>query len=93
MKEGRTIYLTVTTSKVPLVKLPDLIDNSSLRQAEAKLKAMGFKLTEPEYRTLEYMGSSIEYFTLSVVDPDLHLDEWSVVQGPDKSIAFLRHLV
>lgn len=49
VKEGRTIYLTVTTSKVPLVKLPDLIDNSSLRQAEAKLKAMGFKLTEPEY--------------------------------------------
>lgn len=49
VKEGRTIYLTITTSKVPLVKLPDLIDNSSLRQAEAKLKAMGFKLTEPEY--------------------------------------------
>ena len=49
VKEGRTIYLTVTTSKVPLVKLPDLIDNSSLRQAEAKLKAMGFRLTEPEY--------------------------------------------
>lgn len=49
VKEGRTIYLTVTTSKVLLVKLPDLIDNSSLRQAEAKLKAMGFKLTEPEY--------------------------------------------
>lgn len=49
VKEGRTIYLTVATSKVPLVKLPDLIDNSSLRQAEAKLKAMGFRLTEPEY--------------------------------------------
>lgn len=49
VKEGRTIYLTITTSKVPLVKLPDLIDNSSLRQAEAKLKAMGFRLTEPEY--------------------------------------------
>ena len=47
----------------------------------------GEKLTEPEYRTLEYMGSSIEYFTLSVVDPDLHLDDWSLVQGPDKSIA------
>lgn len=49
VKEGRTIYLTVTTTHVPLVSLPDLIDNSSLRQAEAKLKAMGFKLTEPEY--------------------------------------------
>ena len=33
------------------------------------------------------MGSSIEYFTLSVIDPDLHLDNWSLVQGPDKSIA------
>ena len=48
-REGGKDNLTVTTSKVPLVKLPDLIDNSSLRQAEAKLKAMGFKLTEPEY--------------------------------------------
>lgn len=49
----------------------------------------GEKLTEPEYRTLEYMGSSIEYFTLSVVDPDLHLDDWSLIQGPDKSIAIV----
>lgn len=44
-------------------------------------------LTEKEYQTIEYMGSSIEYFTLSVIDPDLHLDNWSLVQGPDKSIA------
>ena len=44
-------------------------------------------LTETEYQTIEYMGSSIEYFTLSVIDPDLHLDNWSLVQGPDKSIA------
>ena len=49
----------------------------------------GEKLTEPEYRTLEYMGSSIEYFTLSVVDPDLHLDDWSLVQGQDMSIAIV----
>ena len=49
VKEGRTVYLTVTTTHVPQVSLPDLIDNSSLRQAEAKLRAMGFKLTEPEY--------------------------------------------
>ena len=34
---------------VPDGMVVDLIDNSSLRQAEAKLKAMGFKLTEPEY--------------------------------------------
>lgn len=48
VKEGRTVYLTITTTSVPLVSLPDIIDNSSMRQAEAKLKSMGFKLTEPE---------------------------------------------
>lgn len=48
VKENRTIYLTINTLEVPKVKLPDLIDNSSVRQAAAKLKAMGFKLTEPE---------------------------------------------
>lgn len=48
VKEGRTIYLTIATTSVPLVQLPDIIDNSSIRQAEAKLKSMGFKLTEPE---------------------------------------------
>ena len=45
-------------------------------------------LSEEEYSTIQYMGSSIEYFTLSVIDPDLtYLDNWSLVQGPDKSIA------
>lgn len=49
VKEGRTVYLTITTKSVPLVSLPDIIDNSSIRQAAAKLKSMGFKLTEPEF--------------------------------------------
>ena len=48
VKAGRTVYLTVNTSRVPLVKIPDIIDNSSMRQAAAKLKSMGFRLTEPE---------------------------------------------
>lgn len=48
VKQGRTVYLTITTSSVPLINLPDLIDNSSMRQAAAKLKSIGFKLTEPE---------------------------------------------
>lgn len=48
VKEGRAVYLTVTTNSVPLIALPDLIENSSLRQAAAKLKSMGFRLTEPE---------------------------------------------
>lgn len=48
VKKGRTIYLTINTNEVPKIKIPDIIDNSSMRQAAAKLKAMGFKLTEPE---------------------------------------------
>ena len=47
------------------------------------------KLTESEYNTIEYFGASIEHFTLSVVDPDKSFDEWSQVEGPDKSIAIV----
>lgn len=46
VKEGRAVYLTVNTNRPPMRVIPDLIDNSSLRQAEAKLLAMGFKLGE-----------------------------------------------
>lgn len=49
VKSGRTVYLTVNTGSTPQVVIPDIMDNSSLRQAEAKLRALGFKMTEPEY--------------------------------------------
>jgi beta-lactam-binding protein with PASTA domain len=49
VKKGRTIYLTINSGEMPKVTIPDIIDNSSFRQAEARLRAMGFKLTEPEY--------------------------------------------
>ncbi len=49
IKKGRAIYVTINSDKVPLIAIPDIVDNSSLRQAEAKLQAMGFKLTEPEF--------------------------------------------
>lgn len=49
VKEGRMVYLTINTDSAPKVAMPDIMDNSSLRQAEAKLRALGFKVTEPEY--------------------------------------------
>ena len=49
VKTGRTIYLTINTAEMPKVTIPDIIDNSSYRQAEARLRALGFKLTAPEY--------------------------------------------
>lgn len=44
VKKGRIVYLTVNTLNVPLMELPDVADNSSLREAEARLLAAGFKL-------------------------------------------------
>ena len=46
VKEGRTVYLTVNTLDVPLRAIPDVADNSSLRQAQAKLLNAGFKLNQ-----------------------------------------------
>ena len=49
VKEGRTIYLTINTLSIPLRAVPDVADNSSLRQAEARILASGFKLAEIQY--------------------------------------------
>ncbi|NDV95640.1 DUF3160 domain-containing protein [Dysgonomonas sp. 521] len=68
-------------------KTEQLADYASFLIQVTKKELAKQKLSETEYQTIEYMGSSIEYFTLSVIDPDLHLDNWSLVQGPDKSIA------
>jgi len=48
VKEGRTIYLTINTLDTPLRLVPDVADNSSVRQAQAKILAAGFKLSESE---------------------------------------------
>ena len=44
-------------------------------------------LSEAQYSTIEHLGSSIEWFTLSVLDPDLRLDNWNLVEGADRSVA------
>lgn len=45
VKRGRKIYLTVSSGNHPMIAVPDIADNSSLRQAESRLRAAGFKLT------------------------------------------------
>ena len=54
VKPGRLIYMTVNLFGEPLAKLPDLAHNSSLREAEIKLRAIGFKLTQPKYVPGQY---------------------------------------
>ncbi len=53
VKEGHTIYVTVNSPSSPTFAIPDIVDNSSFREAAAKLTAMGFRLLPPEYITGE----------------------------------------
>ena len=49
VKAGHVIYVTINASHTPTLTLPDIIDNSSLREAMAKLTARGLKLTPPQF--------------------------------------------
>lgn len=49
VKANRIIYLTLNSGNAPQLILPDIADNSSLREATAKLTASGFKLAPVEY--------------------------------------------
>lgn len=53
VKSGRVVYLTVNSLNIPLRMVPDVADNSSIRQAQAKLTASGFKLATEEFVTGE----------------------------------------
>ena len=48
VKEGRVVYVTINSLTMPRVVIPDLIDNSSYREAQAKLLALEFKLLPPK---------------------------------------------
>lgn len=49
VKVGRVIALTINASSARAIALPALADNCSRREAEAKLKALGFKSIKVEY--------------------------------------------
>lgn len=48
VKVGHIIYVTVNSPSSPTFTIPDIVDNSSLREAEARLSGMGFQLTAPQ---------------------------------------------
>lgn len=66
-KAGHVIYVVINSSSSPYITIPDIIDNSSLREAEAKLRALGFKLDPAKVVTgekdwvygLEYNGREL----------------------------------
>lgn len=44
-------------------------------------------LSASEYGTIQHIGASMEFFTLSVVDPEQTFDMWDEVKGADRCIA------
>ena len=53
VKSGHTIYVIVNSSNSPTLAIPDVVDNCSYREAEAKLVSLGFKVLPPQYVTGE----------------------------------------
>lgn len=47
VKQGHIIYVTINSPSSPTFAIPDIVDNSSVREAEARLVAMGFQVTPP----------------------------------------------
>ena len=44
VKSGREIYLTINSRESPTVGLPDIADNCSLREAQERLRQLGFRV-------------------------------------------------
>lgn len=49
VKSGREIYLTVNQKQTPTNTIPDIAGNCSRREAEARLRALGFKIGPMEF--------------------------------------------
>lgn len=65
-----------------------LKENAEFLLSASKKELNGENLTEREYSSIEYIGSTFEWLTLDLVkQEDEFLDGWENVKGPDKSIA------
>lgn len=49
VKPGRLVYITINSSNSPTIVLPDIGDNCSLREAQSRLRSIGFRLGPVEY--------------------------------------------
>ena len=49
VKSGREIYLTINQKQTPTTTIPDIAGNCSRREAEARLRSLGFKIGPMEF--------------------------------------------
>lgn len=66
------------------MRLMDFVD-VCLRVSEAELA--GTPISSEDKYTVRGIGSSMEYFTLSVMDPDKEIYDWASIQGADRRVA------
>jgi len=79
VKEGRTIYLTISMTLPPDVRMPDLIDVSS-RQAEAMLQSFGLVIGEISYRSDMAKNAVLEQrYKNSIIKPGTMIPKGSEI--------------
>lgn len=49
VKPGRVVYVVINAGHSPIRPIPEIVDNSSAREAKAQLQALGFKRVEIQY--------------------------------------------
>ena len=78
IKEGRRVSFTINGNGARPLQIPDLANNSSIREAEARLKAMGFVITEHEF----IMGDRDWVYALKAKGRELNVGERLPVDIP-----------
>jgi len=75
---------------------PDLLDKgerlremTSLCLEVAEDEHVGRETPAEKHQTLSYIGSSIEWFTLSILDPEQDIASWDDVKGAERSVALV----
>ena len=68
-------------------KANQFTEKIDLNISAVKKELAGKPLSNEEYSTLNYIGSSMEWFTLSIIDPDEDHYSWDELQGPDRKVA------
>ncbi len=97
VKSGHIIYVIINASHSPTITLPDVIDNCSLREAMAKLTAMGFQLDQPQFvpgeRDWVYgilvNGQHVSYGDKIPVEAKLVIQVGNGMRNADDSVDFV----
>ncbi len=68
-------------------RIEELTDQVTFCKTIAEKELSKQKITDDEYGQIRVIGSTLEYFTLSVLDPNESFDSWNLVTGADKKVA------